>query len=367
MTKANNHLLLLAVAGAGKTTYIVEKLITEKYKHALVLTYTNLNRDNILSKIRERFNGIVPENIRIDTLFSFLFNFFYKPLEIRDNTRRFPKAKNIIFENNSKRTKKGTREHYLNNNGDIYHYRLSDYIRDFLFDEAIARVQKYFDVIFIDEVQDLGGGDLMLMMDLLEKINIDVLCVGDYYQMTYASSNDGTKGRGVRKSFKSFTEKFYKINFTVDTTTLSGSWRCPAAVCNFARILHPDIKIHANNSHEPEPTVKYITDKDEISKLLHDKSIIKLIYKEANKYKNRYDFRIDTWGNVKGVDSFNEVCIILTKTVNNGVKQYYSGKSNDELLKLTEITRNKFYVALTRARGNVYLLPPLDKELYPIK
>ena len=44
--------LMLAVAGAGKTTYIINKVCTE-YRKVLVITYTDANYNNIIFKLRE--------------------------------------------------------------------------------------------------------------------------------------------------------------------------------------------------------------------------------------------------------------------------------------------------------------------------
>ena len=38
--------LMLAVAGAGKTTYIINKVCTE-YRNVLIITYTDANYNNI--------------------------------------------------------------------------------------------------------------------------------------------------------------------------------------------------------------------------------------------------------------------------------------------------------------------------------
>ena len=69
--------LILAVAGSGKTTYIVNSLSAEK--RSLIITYTDANYENLCRKIAERFNGAWPENVTLMKYFQFLYRFCYKP------------------------------------------------------------------------------------------------------------------------------------------------------------------------------------------------------------------------------------------------------------------------------------------------
>ena len=55
---------MLAVAGSGKTTYIINKVCAE-YKKVLVITYTDANYNNIISRLRERNDGVIPEGISV--------------------------------------------------------------------------------------------------------------------------------------------------------------------------------------------------------------------------------------------------------------------------------------------------------------
>ena len=58
---------------------------------------------------------------------------------------------------------------------------------------VIERIERGFDAIFIDEVQDLVGYDLELL-DLLFACNSSVSVVGDPRQHTY-STNQGSKNK----------------------------------------------------------------------------------------------------------------------------------------------------------------------------
>lgn len=70
---------LIAAAGAGKTTYIVNEALT-KTKRVLMVTFTENNRDEIVRKVVER-RGYIPSNITITTWFTFLIQHGVKPLQ----------------------------------------------------------------------------------------------------------------------------------------------------------------------------------------------------------------------------------------------------------------------------------------------
>ena len=87
-------------------------------------------------------------------------------------------------------------------------------------------------------------------------------------------------------------------------------------------------------------------------------SIIEAIdfYQEKHKYK----CYSENWGLSKGIDDFNDVYIILNKTT---LKAFKSNK----LIELAPSTRNKLYVACTRAKGNIYFMPHTFIDKYKQK
>lgn len=85
--------VIFAVAGSGKTTYIIDSL--SHNKRSLIVTYTIGNYNNLCEKILKKFNGIWPENICVMKYFTFLYRFCYKPF-LSDKV----KAKGIFYERN---------------------------------------------------------------------------------------------------------------------------------------------------------------------------------------------------------------------------------------------------------------------------
>ncbi|MBK7669492.1 MAG: UvrD-helicase domain-containing protein [Sphingobacteriaceae bacterium] len=73
--------VIFAVAGSGKTTHIVDKLNLES--PVIIVTYTNSNVENLRERILKKF-GYFPSNIKLQSYFSFLHRFCYKPFLFRN-------------------------------------------------------------------------------------------------------------------------------------------------------------------------------------------------------------------------------------------------------------------------------------------
>ena len=69
--------IIQAVAGSGKTQYIIDKLNTED--RIFLITYTRQNQKILLLRIENKY-GFVPKNIKIYGLFQFLYSFCLRPL-----------------------------------------------------------------------------------------------------------------------------------------------------------------------------------------------------------------------------------------------------------------------------------------------
>lgn len=65
--------LVLAVAGSGKTQYIIDKLGRDN--NFLIITYTNNNYINIKNRIIKKFNGSFPKKYMFDDIFWIFISF----------------------------------------------------------------------------------------------------------------------------------------------------------------------------------------------------------------------------------------------------------------------------------------------------
>ena len=329
--------VIFAVAGSGKTTRLVSAL--DERRRFLLITYTDANQDNLRAKVIERF-GYLPSNIEIYTYFGFLHSFCYRPfLRSKKNTRgitfnapsRFP-----VYPLTDDRR-------YISPGRWIYANRLAKFIEQSgLIDAVVARIEKYFDVLFVDEVQDFGGHDFNFLLSI-SAANVSMNLVGDFYQHTFDTSRDGNVNANLHKNFEAYKRKFQRAQFKVDTDSLKRSWRCSKSVCDFiSERIGIDIQAH----EERISVVRFEEDLDAVSALHRDPLTVKLFYKEHHKY----DCFSQNWGASKGIDRYEDVCVVLNP---GSVKAWNAGSFRD----INPETRNKLYVACSRARGHLTFVP----------
>lgn len=328
--------VIFAVAGSGKTTYIVDSLTPDR--RSLIVTYTNSNLDNLTKKIAFKFGGVWPENVTLMSYFQFLYRFCYKPF-LADRCN----AKGMIFEPNpNRKIAQDKRAYYLTSSGYFYSNRLSLFLsKAGVIDKIKNRIETYFDTFIIDEIQDIAGRDFTFLEQLMEA-NVDMLFVGDYYQHTYNTSLDGNANKGLFDDRAKYEKRFRDKGVIPDSSTLLNSWRCSQSLCDYIS-ANLGITIHSNRTDDT--TIQFIEDATEIDRILNDCNIIKLHFKNSSKFgpgrKN--------WGDTKGEDCHQDVCVMLNKET---MKKFRAGKLDE----LAPSSRNKLYVAITRAHGNVYLI-----------
>ena len=329
--------LILAVAGAGKTTHIVNSLTPEK--RSLIITYTKCNYDNLLCKIAKKFNERWPKNVTLMRYLPFLYQFCYKPF-LADIIR----AKGITYNDPPPRIPNTKRAYYISPQGYFYSNRLAYYFeKKDVIEDIKYRITKYFDEFVVDEVQDIAGRDFNFL-ELLMLMDTDMLFVGDFYQHTFDTSRDQNVNSSLFNDFKKYIKRFQSKGISCDNNTLARSWRCGHGVCDYITD-NLGIEIRSNRNTEDDTSVIFVSGIDEAKQILEDDKIIKLHYRKSRRYGA--DHR--NWGETKGEDKYQDVCVLLNKKT---MEEYHAG----QLSKLAPSTRNRLYVAITRARGNVYLI-----------
>lgn len=328
--------LILSVAGSGKTRYILDRLNLDE--NILIITYTVNNEENIRKRIIDKFTYF-PPNITLSTYFHFLYSFCYKPFlsyKLRDTGIEWN-----MLPIRRKGVTKTKIPYYMNTYKRLYHNRLALLVKDNCPEDVKSRVEKYFDKLFIDEVQDFGGHDFNFL-ELLISCNIPCALVGDYYQHTFDTSRDGNTNKTLHDDLEKYKLKLTKFNLKIDEKTLKKSWRCSKSVCDF---ISEKIGILIESKHDKIKDVRLLEDLDEITKVLNDDSIIKLVYD----LDYTYYCNTRNWGASKGEDKYNDICVVLPK---NSYNALLSNKLNE----LKPKTKNKLYVACTRAKGNLYFV-----------
>jgi len=250
----------------------------------------------------------------------------------------------------SQRSRKNTRKHYIDKNSRLYANRIAKLLIEFdAIPDVIHRIEKFFDFVCFDEVQDFAANDFNLLCSL-SKANVDLRLVGDFYQHTFDTSRDGNTQKSLHDCFDKYCSKLKKSGFTVDLTSLSNSYRCSPSICTF---VSDNIGIDISSHRKDEVVVEYISDEITINGIFENDSVVKLFYQQSNCYAGN----TSNWGNTKGLDHFQDVCVVLNPTTQ---KAFDKG----ELDKLNPTTKNKLYVACTRAKGNLYFVSEKSLKKY---
>lgn len=330
--------VVFAVAGSGKTTRLVSEL--DLVKRVLLITYTESNCEEIRRRVVLKF-GHLPDNITVCTYFTFLNSFCYRPLLLMKMH-----TTGISFERPSEyssRQKLQSRDRYVTKSDRIYHSRMAKVLDVHGCIPALQhRLERYYDKICVDEVQDFGGHDFTLLKQIVQA-NVEVLLVGDFYQHTYSTSADGSVNKGLHDSYDRFKDALRSAGLIIDTTSLLKSHRCSSTVCSFIRDkIGVDIYAHSERATQ----VSIVSDLSRAAEIHADPGIIKLFYQEHV----RYGCYSQTWGNSKGCDHYQDVCVVL----NSESWKHYSAGTQAEM---AATSRNKLYVACSRARGDLYVMP----------
>lgn len=355
--------VILAVAGAGKTYHICHEI--DPTKRNLILAFTHENIHNIQKELCDA-HGCVPELTTVSTFDSFVYHQLVLPYEPSiaehfgcpkfvsrgictidpppqtiKNTKGKPVA-NPLYK------KKDRLAHYVTMRGQYYCATLSELVlqvkknRESLIKRVAARLNMFYDCVLIDEFQDFREYDYELIMALAKQLN-DVILVGDYHQHSVSATNNSGKpfkNKSTDVSYDAFIAELQKSGFEVDLTTLDKSRRCSAEICDYvSKKLH--ISITSSGDHCG--AVRWIDDNP--TSVLNDDRIIKLVFQEAAKYS----FPALNWSYSKG-DTVDSACVILT----DGLDNLDSDTFNPDRVKPS--TLNKLYVAMTRSRGDLYLM-----------
>lgn len=346
-----NNKLIIAAAGSGKTTHIINEALKIKDGRILVTTYTEANEVEICKKII-KINKCIPENITIQTWFSFLLQHGARPYQ----GELFDKDINglVLMNEQSARyvNEADTEKHFFTDTQKIYSDKLSKFVlrcNENSKNAVINRLSRIYTHIFIDEVQDLAGYDLEFLK-LLFASKIDTLLVGDPRQGTY-STNNASKNKKFQKSKIVYFFEDSSMRIERDETSLIKNHRCIASICDFSNRLFPDLpRTTAGNTNKiPENAGVFLVRKRDAPYYLTKFKPAQLRYSRKTSVDENYFVR--TFGDSKGL-SFDRVLIYPTTPL---IKWLENNQAD-----LAPTSRAKFYVAITRARYSVGIVYDYD-------
>ena len=352
-----NNKLLIAGAGTGKTTFIINEALKQK-KRVLITTYTIKCRKEIEEQIISK-NGCIPNNIVVQTWFSFLLEHgihpYKKELNIKEiNGLNFVNGKSGIKFKNKKGipiyySEKEFSKFYFDDNKRIFSDKLSKLvlrINDASNNLVFDRISKIFDVIYIDEVQDLVGYDLEIVKNLSENLN-NLYLVGDPRQKVYDTHVDSKFKKYNNGNIDEFIKDNCKqSNFKIDATTLNICRRCHKDIVAFMNDFYEKygalLTVEKEfNSHQGIFIIRSLC----IDNYLKRYSPIQLRYNKTQKVNK--DFKSLNYRETKGC-TYERTLIYPTKDLENYLKE------KREIVKAN--TKNAIYVALSRAKHSVAIV-----------
>ncbi len=360
--------LIIAGAGTGKTTYLIDRALEIKEK-VLITTFTINCKSEIIEKIIKK-KGYVPNNIVVQTWFSMLLQHGIKPYK---NSLKISRVKGVFMSQGRSGVRHVGRrgpvywgeqedfyKHYFDSNNNIYTDKISKLvirIDDKTEGKVINRLTTIYKNIFIDEVQDMAGYDLEFIKRLMNS-NSNVILVGDprqtvyktHYDQKYKKYSDGNIEDFIREECKS-------IKCVIDNTTLNKCYRC-----------HKDIIIFVNNFYKEYTPMEYteiekkehqgifVIRKSQIEEYIKKYKPVQIIYN--TKTKSCDLSKTITMGKSKGA-TYNRVLLYPTGEFKNYI---LNGQSN-----IKGETKNKLYVGMTRPINSLTFVIDEEENAFGLK
>jgi DNA helicase-2/ATP-dependent DNA helicase PcrA len=343
--------LVIASAGSGKTTMLVEQAGEKRHGRVLIVTYTQNNYEEIRKKLFSKY-GAIPNHVTVQTWFTFLLRECVRPYQ--NVLYDLKRVESVFFPTDLKDFNSGRRfikkdnipAYYFVNKDKIIADNMSDFVigcNEAAGGLIIDRLEKLYDSIFIDEVQDLAGWDLEIVC-LLFRSNINTLLVGDPRQYIYSTNNSKKnsqfRGTAIVEFFKSIEKKgMCRIRYE------AVSHRCNQMICSFADSLYPDMpQTKSLNKTVSGHDGLFAIGSNMFDQYMERFTPIILRYDRRTKCAN---FEALNFGESKGM-TFDRVLILPHKCIQNYLK------TGD--IQHVEGSLAKFYVAITRARYSVAFL-----------
>lgn len=377
--------LWIAGAGSGKT----HKIITEAIEvikaggRVLVVTYTTNNQAELRARFVELY-GTSSEHFVVKGLFSFYLEDMVRPYQ----SEVFPdRITTISFTEHNPHLRPGTTYHIegraeKSEDGTInpLHYltpcktkaysgllaKLATHIAKQSNDAPAKRLNEIYQRVFFDEVQDLVGWDYDVIRSLNKVMVNSICCVGDFRQTIYTT----TFGHKAPQTSQQKVDYFVgKMKF--EKKSMPKNRRCIQEICDLSDTIHAGLydKTISGVEEIPEEIAHhygaFIVKQSQVTDYLA--AFQPHVLRWSSNTGSRYlpsSLICYTFGSCKGL-GFDRVLVIPPdkhlKFISGDVKVFEKDK--------TEESRNKLYVAITRARYSLAFIveDKLAKGLpYPV-
>ncbi len=351
---ASKNKIILAVAGAGKTTELAKQALAKARqtdKKILLITYTINGVNSLLNTIKQNNLGVINHNIEIMSWYKFLLNECILPYQ-RDFNINI-NIKGILFTNEVPK-KNNLPVYTFKNKTDMARYvtlskkAYSDTMSDFLIQINkinnglfVKRLEDVYSDIFIDEVQDLNGEDLEIIEELL-KSNINICLIGDHRQSTFNTHSSQKYKRYKGSNIK----EFFKIWENSGLVNIEEKLECHRSIqdiCSFADMLYPkESKAKSLNKVKTELDGVFLIKQEDIidfNNMLHPFVL------RWDKRENTCGLNATNFGDSKALTK-ERTLIFPTKPM---IDFYLDNKTIDSDV-------SKYYVALTRAKQSICIV-----------
>jgi len=342
--QSSENRVIIACAGSGKTTLLVKEALSSPDRRIVLLTYTHNNTREIINRFGE-LNGGVPKHVDVVTWFAFLLHEGARPYQraLYSESRIESIAWGMSGRSPWGIRETDTRRFYFADGNLIYPDKISQFIircETESGQRVTARMRQIYTDVFIDEFQDLAGWDLEFVAMLLRS-GIRVTIVGDPRQHIY-STNPSPKNTQYQGINVIGLIKDWEKHSLCRIETMSGTFRCNQAICDFANGLWPGMDdMKARTCDKTEHDGVFLIPESAVGDYLERFKPQVLRYDKRSKAYGcaPLNFRL-----AKGLE-FDRVLIVPTGRIKKYLK---SGNTSD-----IEKIRNRLHVAVTRARHSV--------------
>lgn len=339
--------VILAPAGGKKTQQIIDMCsgLIDSNKRA-VITYTTTAQKVLCDRLSE--SESCKEMPVIMGWYSFLLDHVVRPYVSAVPLFKDVRIRGLHWiDGTLPRGLSGIR-FYLNSAHDVYSERLGLLASKVIEVEASAiidRLERIFDEIYIDEVQDLRGNDLDIL-DMLLSSKIKIVMVGDVRQRLLSTSKSSTKnkkydGLGLVEWFQERAERQM-----LDIKEIRETWRCCPEVIQFADRMFPSGLFPETRSNVVVPEGVHhgvwLVERSHIDEYI--KLYSPACYRDSIRTKISGTASAINFGHCKGATE-DHVLIFPTGTL----RDFWKGKKGN----LANKSRMNAYVAITRARWSV--------------
>ncbi len=354
---SSENRIIIACAGSGKTTRLVNEALANRDRRIALVTYTNNNARGIGDKFGVKNSG-VPKHVDVMTWFGFLLRECARPYQRAKYAAR--RIESLLFVNRQSAKyipETDAARHYFANGELLYSDKIAKFVVECEANSSNAvssRLGQLYTDLFIDECQDLAGWDLDVIKMFLES-GLRVTLVGDPRQHIYrtnpSSKNKKYLGIGVLDLVR-----VWERQGSCSSEFMNQTYRCNIAICEFANRLWPNLDAMSSLNDE-------CTGHDGV--FLVSTSDVGQYVQQFTPQVLRYDRRANTYGcdalnfgASKGLQ-FDRVLIVPT----DPIRRYLA----DGDLRHVKKSRDKLHVAITRARNSVAFVYDRDSAIVPRK